>query len=253
MQSSQPSAPTQTSEQAYQQGLALYQYGFASGFDAINAANLFEQANRPPTTTTTTTPLHLDALCRYGECCLWGKGVQQNQKKATECFQQVAAKGHTLGTYYLGYCHLMGIGGIKKDATQAQTYFDQAIKTWTALAGPSAAVDGSGQSSSQPNSSVKTDPEAQFWLGWCYEQSYGFEVPNFELAVNWYELAAKAGHSNAMYYLAMYLRSSATNDKEKVEKAKKLLEEAALKGHPGAKKELKKEKEAEAGTSPLKK
>ena len=214
--SSASSKLKQNPDESYHQGVQLYQYGFASGFDAINAANFFEKAVVDSNNT------HLDAICKYGECCLWGKGVQQDQKKAYQHFQQAASKGHTLASYYMGYCLLMG-SGVSKDATQAQSWFEKAMNAWKTAA------------------HEKKDGEAMYWLGWCNEQSYGMEVPNFEEAVKWYQQAADTGHTNAQYYLAMYLRSSAAHDKEKLAQATQLLEAAAKKNHPAAKKELKKD------------
>uniref|UniRef100_A0A6M2DEB5 Putative chitin synthase regulatory factor 2 pararge aegeria n=1 Tax=Xenopsylla cheopis TaxID=163159 RepID=A0A6M2DEB5_XENCH len=71
---------------------------------------------------------------------------------------------------------------------------------------------------------------ANFNLGLCHELGIGVEK-NYEAAANYYDMAARKGHTNAMYNLGVFYIQGRPGVKIDYSKARRFLLEAAEKGH----------------------
>ncbi len=62
------------------------------------------------------------------------------------------------------------------------------------------------------------DPEAQFALGWMYHNGYGLAIDDHQ-AIEWWDQAAKSGHTEAMMALAQIYRLGGKDIKKNSERA----------------------------------
>lgn len=115
---------------------------------------------------------HANALSYLGTCYQYGKGVQKNDRKATEYYQKAAKefrkaaeRGDANAQFNLGECYSLGLGVSKNDVEATEWY-------------AKAAEQGHAR--------------AQCYLGECY--FYGKGKPKDEKkAIEWYSKAAKQG------------------------------------------------------------
>lgn len=72
----------------------------------------------------------------------------------------------------------------------------------------------------------KGDPDAQFALGWMYHNGYGLAIDDHR-AIDWWDRAAQANHTEAMMALAQIYRLGGKNVKKNAERAVKYFLRAA--------------------------
>ena len=68
-----------------------------------------------------------EALNALGECYLYGKELQKDEKKAVEFFRKAANKGLADAQYNLGYCYEYGYG-VEKDGLNARFWYNEAAR-----------------------------------------------------------------------------------------------------------------------------
>ena len=116
------------------------------------------------------------AQLEIGICYQKGDGVEKDEIKAFEWFEQSARQGNADAQTCLGLCYGMGMG-VQKD-------FDQAIKWWR-----KAAYQG--------------HPQAQYYLGNCYNHGTGVSV-DYTHAALWYQKAAEQGNADAQFMIGVF-------------------------------------------------
>ena len=125
------------------------------------------------------------AQMKLGEMYATGKGVKEDDAKATELYHKAAAQGNADAQYNLGRIYRFGGKGIHIDAEKATDWFRKAADLYQ-----KAAQQG--------------NVEAQRKLGQIYHRAEGVEHDESE-AVKWYEKASEQGDSIAQFILgAMY-------------------------------------------------
>lgn len=147
-----------------------------------------------------------------GNCYLYGKGTQKDEKKAFEIFLNAAENGDTIAQFNVGNCYFYG-NGTKQD-------YSKAVKWYTSSANNA------------------NDSFAENSLANCYYYGYGVEKNDAE-AVKWYAKAASQGHARAQNNLAYcYSKGIGVNVNE--EKAAKLYQQALENGLETCRDELNK-------------
>lgn len=138
---------------------------------------------------------------RLGNCYAEGRGVEQDWKKAVECYEKAALQGNKEAQCKLGCCYADG-SGVEQNVKEAVRWFGKAAKQGFA--------------------------EAQFWIGNCYLE--GVEVEqDFRKAVGWLERAANQEYAVATMMLAVcYLEGQGVVRNE--ERVANLLEKAVEQG-----------------------
>ena len=102
-----------------------------------------------------------------------GNGVIRDYRRAAECYQVAAEKGHTKAQVFLG--HLYHVGwGVEKDNRMAFYWLDKAAG--------------------------KEDYIAQYTIGLMLQNGEGVEQ-DYEKAVHWYKKSADQGYFKAQYNL----------------------------------------------------
>lgn len=95
--------------------------------------------------------------------------MEEDKKKAVECYQKATEEGNVNAQYNLGLCYKNG-AGIAKDEKKAVEWFRKAAE--------------------------QGDADAQFILGDCYMNGKGVAVDE-KKAVEWYQKAAEQGNAYA--------------------------------------------------------
>lgn len=141
-----------------------------------------------------------------GLCYQLGKGTKVNLNMAAYCYRKAAMKGHGLASFNLAIFFYKGIGGVpadtkiakellaeaaKKDVPEALLYFGilyleekrwpDAVKVFSCLA-------------------EKNMPDAQYYLGLCYENGLGVKK-NGNVAAQLFQKSADQGNKRALYKL----------------------------------------------------
>ncbi len=164
------------------------------------------------------------AQCAYGMALLAGNGIQRDQIKAANLFFRAAEQGELSSMYQYATCVIHGIDSngmvsadphIKKlSLVEAAKWFARAASMGYAAAEPHAAWF---QLTTSPHPAASGDFErscvarlqavltksgaagendARYYLGQCYEHSYGGLMRDAKQAKALYELGARAEHQN---------------------------------------------------------
>lgn len=75
-----------------------------------------------------TTHRHPEATFNLGVCYELGVGIEQDMKRAMECYRAAAGLGHKKAMYNLGVFYVHGRGGLKKNRAAARACFEAAQK-----------------------------------------------------------------------------------------------------------------------------
>ena len=97
-----------------------------------------------------------------------------NEAEAVKWFQKAAAQGNALGYWGLGYCFVLGKGGLPKDAAKALEYAQKSVQLGF--------------------------PDGQRLMGFMYDKGHGVPQNDIE-ACRWYRLAAGQGDARAQHNL----------------------------------------------------
>lgn len=112
-----------------------------------------------------------DAQYKLGDCYVIGRGVTQNLYAAVLWYRKAAEQGHADAQYEMGFSYSNGIGGTKKNETEAVAWFRAAAE--------------------------QGNLRAQIALGTRYRYGWGV-TKNYNEAVKWYRKAAEQGDEASM-------------------------------------------------------
>ena len=134
-----------------------------------------------------------------------------NGKEAMRIFRTLAERGRVDAMHSIAHTHLYGIAGIRRDYTEAFTWFTKAARNGCPQAmyhlglmneeglgipaNPKAALDW------YQKSAQRGDEDAEYRVGLCHERGVG-TTANIEEAEKWYRLAAAHGQEDAKARLA---------------------------------------------------
>ena len=144
---------------------------------------------------------------RLGVHYKFGRGVEEDPKKAVEWYTKAAEQGDAKAQCNLGVCYEYGTG-VEKDLAKAVEWYTKAAE--------------------------QRNAKAQFNLGVCYEHGAGIEK-NLTKAIEWYTKAAEQGLINVhvLYDLGYYYETGDGVEKD-LSKAIKWFTKAAEQGHKEA-------------------
>ena len=114
------------------------------------------------------------AQCDLGVFCLY-KNTKYYHQEAVKWFTKAAEQGNAKAQYFLGECHLEGIG-VEKDEKEAVNWYTKSAEQGNAV--------------------------AQFDLGVCYDNGRGVGKDEKQ-AVKWYTKAAEQGYAKAQSNLGV--------------------------------------------------
>ena len=148
-----------------------------------------------------------------------GKGVPTSATEAVRWFRKAADKGESNGQMQLGFAYFYG-DGIAKDETEALKWFGLAAQqgSTSALNARDRLVRLAAARNEARAKAEKGDAQAQFDLGWMYDEGKSVEQDSKE-AAKWFREAASQGQKRAQFKLGfMYStgRGVERNDVEAV-------------------------------------
>ena len=151
-----------------------------------------------------------NGLYNMGTCYARGLGVDQDDKRAYECFKLAADQGHPQAINNLGWCHLKG-KGVKEDHTEAAKWFAKSADFGNAegqlnyalalLSGDGVTVNQTTAASLLLQSARQDNLDAMNAYGVCISKGRGVKCDP-ALAAKWFRVAADRGHPPAMDNLA---------------------------------------------------
>ena len=193
---------------------------------------------------------HAIAQYNLGLCYANATGVTEDLAEAVKWYLKSAEQGYARAQDGLGVCYYSG-AGVTKDLAEAVKWYrkaaeqgnEQAVAALKELRlNPSQAslTPGSTKNYSKlPFDEVRKaaeqgNAEAQFYLGFYYEQGVGVGVTkDLAEAAKWYRKAAEQGHAIAQYNLGVFYAQGAGVTKDLAE-AVKWFRKAAEQGYARA-------------------
>ncbi len=155
-----------------------------------------------------------------------GKGLPQDYEQAFISFSIAAKKGEPYALLNLASCYEEGNGTEKN--------IDKALKCYFKI------IDGQYDEDLKKDAykeleKYNDNPDALYYLAnqYNYEMTPGDSLPDFEKIIPLKLRAAELGNVDAQYEIGKFYESG-LGVEENIEEAKKWLEKAADKGHPGA-------------------
>jgi TPR repeat protein len=133
----------------------------------------------------------------------FGIGVEVDQVKAVEWFQKT---DYPAASFFLGECYYFGLGGLKKDLRSAYVAYLFATRT-------------------RSEDHFYLAREACYAVACAHEKGEGIQADPVA-ALNWFKAAAKDGHREAQFKVAIRLKDA------------ELLRKAAEQDHPAAQMQL---------------
>lgn len=151
------------------------------------------------------------AQFNLGLCYETGKGVNKNLKKAVKYYKLAAEEGHSQALYNLALLYLKGEGGIDKNVPLALELLLKAADNGLMQAQTHLGVYYTEEETQDLDKAVaffkaaadQNDPEAQYFLGICYEEGWGVEI-NTSKSAELYGQSASTGHDGALYNLGVF-------------------------------------------------
>lgn len=140
-----------------------------------------------------------------------GKGIEQNDVKAAECYLKAAEQGYAKAQFNLGMMYRRGEGVEQSDVKAVEWYLKAAeqgdIKAQFSLAVMYSKGKGVEQNDVKAaewyfKAAKQGYAKAQFNLACMYDNGRGVEQSDIK-AAEWYLKAAKQGHINAQFNLAV--------------------------------------------------
>jgi TPR repeat protein len=130
-----------------------------------------------------------------------GKGVPTSSTEAVRWFRKAADKGESNGQMQLGFAYFHG-AGVAKDETEALKWFRLAAQQGNTKPGKARdrlvrLADARNEARAKAE---KGDAQAQFDLGWMYDEGKSVEQDAAE-AAKWYREAASRGQKRAQFKL----------------------------------------------------
>jgi len=149
------------------------------------------------------------SMYKLGICYQYGIGVRKDERIAVKWYFHGSKAGNPLAQYNLGVCFDQG-NGVKKNITCALKWYQKSAEQGHADAACNFALcsdQGSGTDFREAinwlqKAACSHDPHAQFIYGVFLEEGKGV-VKDVQEAVSWYEAAAKQGHRDSCYNLAV--------------------------------------------------
>lgn len=200
----------------------LYKKGLAVSLDYQTARDYFDEA---------ATVNYPNAFTKIGEMYLEGLGVTQDYSEAKAWFEKAITADYSdpAAEVNLGYLYANGLG-VSQDLVEAKNWYNKAAEQKYApaythigdLESPYSALHWYRQAIAQ----YSYDPRAFFEIGKLCSAINYYGCTNEDRNKDWYQLAAKAGNLEAIYYLA-----ESKYDRSDFAGAAILYEQAALRNH----------------------
>lgn len=151
------------------------------------------------------------AQFNLGLCYEIGRGIRMNLQKAEKYYKLAAEEGHSQALYNLALLYLKGEGCIEKNVPLAIELLQKAAANGLCQAQTHLGVYYTEEETQDLEKAVsffkaaaeQNEPEAQYFLGVCYEEGLGVEVNECKSA-ELYSKAASSGHDGAMYNLGVF-------------------------------------------------
>ncbi|XP_064608112.1 DAP3-binding cell death enhancer 1-like [Liolophura sinensis] len=181
------------------------------------------------------------AQFNLGLCYESGMGVEPNLAEAVKQYSLAAASDHAEAVYNLALVYLQGGQGMEPDPDKGLTLMNKAAKLGLRQAQTYLGVHYTREENEDMTKAVKLfkaaaaqkDPEAQYFLGICYEQGWGTDQNECK-AGELYREASAAGHDGAMYNLGVFHEYGMGGLPVNVEAATELYEQSAKAGNENA-------------------
>lgn len=164
---------------------------------------------------------HAAAQYHLGSCYARGKGVPIDYRQAPDWFEKAAAADSPLALFELGNFNVGAqLGQIDYD--KAAACYDNMIRTWNGLAGPTR----NGTAPEQLESLAEQgEADAQYLLGLRYARGENAPADMYK-ALYWWEKAAIRKHPDALYELGRRYRLGEGVEQD-VRKATRMLRQLA--------------------------
>ncbi len=191
-----------------------------------------------------------DGAFRYSVCCTLGLGIPVNVPGAVEYLRASAALGHPDALYDMAILHMQGAAGVLKDEDAAVSLLSHAadqghVAACVALAGVISKghmFDSYNDRASELILRAATcgNALAQTVVGRLHETGHSLfsfletQLERERRAVVWYTRASDQGHVEAQALLGGLLIAAVWACIEEREEGRRLLQEAASKGHTSA-------------------
>lgn len=184
--------------------------------------------------------LGYSAACFNAAVCYeTGLGTKKDLIKAKELYEAAVEKGHIAAMYNLGVFYMEGIGNVSKDLHKSLDLFERA-----ADAGLKEAQRAMGLHYIRSKevdkaipfldaASKQKDPDAEYYLGLCYENGWGIDE-NMAKAADLYSKAAHQGHLDATYNLAVFYELGLGGIPQQLDTALDMYSKVAADGHTEA-------------------
>jgi len=149
-----------------------------------------------------------------------GKGVPTSPTEAVRWFRKAADQGEVNGQMQLGFAYFYG-EGVAKDETEALKWFRLAAQQGNT--NPGKARDRLALLAAARNEArakaEKGDAQAQFDLGWMYDEGKSVEQDSTE-AAKWFREAASRGQKRAQFKLGFMYSTGRGVERNDVEAVK---------------------------------
>ena len=180
-----------------------------------------------------------EAIYALGRCYIYGKGVEEDEKKGFQLISKSAEQGLPEGLFLLGKCYYYGWGTEEDEEKAVECYEKAAEKDYPEaicklgecyLYGFGVEEDEKKGFQLVSKSAKQGLPEGLFLLGECYYYGWGTEKDE-EKAVECYEKAAEEDFLEAIYALGKcYIFGNGIEEDE--EKGFQLVSKSAEQGLP---------------------
>ncbi len=164
-------------------------------------------------------------------------------------FSELAHKGDVESQNYLGWMYLNGFGLTRKDTVMALVWFKESADRKDSYGQVSLGIahyygyyfgkiiDYKKALELFKKSAEQNNSNAQYWMGWMYENGYGVTSKNSDSAFHYYQMSAHQNLADGQYSLGRMYEFDMW--KKNMAKARIWYQAAAKQGHKEAEEHLK--------------